>query len=80
MIRLENTSSTEQMADKKKPERITVNIGAMREQLERYPDLSDEIDNEAWELLSDAQKLVYLAKKQLNQVRGTRGPKKDDES
>lgn len=64
--------------DKEKPDRVSVNIKNLRGELERYPELSDEIDEEAWELLSDAQKLVYLAKKQLNQVRGSKGPKGDD--
>jgi len=64
--------------DKEKPDRVSVNIKGLRDELERYPELSDEIDDEAWELLSDAQKLVYLAKKQLNQVRGSKGPKGDD--
>lgn len=56
------------MAEPKK--RVTSDITDINEMLQQYPQFSDDIDEEAWEMLTDAQKLVYLAKKQLNQVRG----------
>lgn len=56
------------MAQPKK--RVTSDITDIDEMLQKYPQYADDIDEEAWEMLTDAQKLVYLAKKQLNQVRG----------
>jgi F0F1-type ATP synthase membrane subunit b/b' len=50
--------------------RVTSDITDINELLQQYPQYAQDIDSEAWEMLTDAQKLVYLAKKQLNQVKG----------
>ncbi len=64
---------------KEKRERVTADITDIKQQILEYAEVSGELTEEAWEMLTDAQKLVYLAKRQLNRVRGTKGPKTEDE-
>jgi hypothetical protein len=52
-----------------KSRRITVNIDEIKSDMETYPELSGEVTEEVWATMSDAQKLIALAKMKLAQVK-----------
>ena len=56
---------------KQDKKRANADITAIYQELQQYPDHASDMNQDAWEMLTDAQKLVYLAKQQLKQVKGS---------